>query len=246
MRPQRVRAIGSSSGWVTWKKPCSETSMTLCHCAALMPAIGASSWMPALLTSTWIGPASSSAASACALACASATSNATASALPPAATIASNTAAARATLALACTITCRPCAARARQIAPPRSPLPPVTRARRGEAGWDIVVPWAKGQGRHPNDSSRTAGTPSDAAAAAGGRYRGNLSRSMTHDTAKRHLQECACALPGCTVGRTSVPTPSKPGSSASRACWAVDAYAVTPRPASPSRDPRPATARHG
>ena len=40
-RPQRVRAIGSSSGWVTWKKPCSETSTTRRHWSSDMPAIGA-------------------------------------------------------------------------------------------------------------------------------------------------------------------------------------------------------------
>jgi len=37
MRPQRVRIIGRSSGWVAWKKPLTETSMTRCHCWALMP-----------------------------------------------------------------------------------------------------------------------------------------------------------------------------------------------------------------
>jgi hypothetical protein len=31
MRPQRVRIIGISSGWVTLKKPLSETSMTRDH-----------------------------------------------------------------------------------------------------------------------------------------------------------------------------------------------------------------------
>ena len=50
IRPQRVRSIGSSSGWVRLKKPCSETSITECHWRALMPAIGTSSWMPALCT----------------------------------------------------------------------------------------------------------------------------------------------------------------------------------------------------
>ena len=59
MRPQRVRIIGSSSGWVALKKPLTDTSITRCHCAALMPGITASSWMPALLTRIWIGPASS-------------------------------------------------------------------------------------------------------------------------------------------------------------------------------------------
>src|SRR3546814_24567 len=47
----------------------------------------------------------------------------------------STTASARARLPLAWTITCRPSAASWRQIAPPRSPLPPVTRARRGVVG---------------------------------------------------------------------------------------------------------------
>ena len=37
MRPQRVRAIGMTSGWVTWKNPCSDTSITRCHCAGRMP-----------------------------------------------------------------------------------------------------------------------------------------------------------------------------------------------------------------
>ena len=139
MRPQRVRAIGSSSGWVTWKKPCSDTSTTRFHCASDMPAIGASSWMPALLTTTCTGPPASNASTAPRVASPSATSNATASALPPAATIAATTASARARFAFACTITCRPSAASRRQIAPPMSPLPPVTKARfiaSPQVGW--------------------------------------------------------------------------------------------------------------
>jgi hypothetical protein len=150
MRPQRVRAIGSSSGWVTWKKPCSETSITRFHCASVMPAIGASSWIPALLTTIWIAPPCSNASIAARAASASATSNATASALPPSARIASATVSARARLPFACTNTCTPSRASWRQIAPPISPLPPVTSARRiGCAGGESGVGtdgtrWAK------------------------------------------------------------------------------------------------------
>ena len=60
MRPQRVRIIGITSGCVTLKKPSSETSMTRCHCSRRIAGKTASSWMPALLTSTWTGPPSSS------------------------------------------------------------------------------------------------------------------------------------------------------------------------------------------
>ena len=48
-----------TSGWVTLKKPFTETSMTRCHCSARMPGKTASSWMPALLTTIWIAPPSS-------------------------------------------------------------------------------------------------------------------------------------------------------------------------------------------
>jgi hypothetical protein len=43
MRPHRVRIMGIKSGCVTLKNPFSDTSMTLCHCSRVMPAIGASS-----------------------------------------------------------------------------------------------------------------------------------------------------------------------------------------------------------
>src|SRR5690606_35866051 len=135
MRPQRPRAIGSSSGWVTWKKPCSETSTTRFQRASSIPAIGASSWIPALLTTTCTGPSASSRWIASPVAAASATSKATASALPPASRIASATASARARLALPWTTTRKPSAASRRQMAAPISPLPPVTRARRGAGG---------------------------------------------------------------------------------------------------------------
>src|SRR5690606_9465806 len=131
IRPQRPRAIGSSSGLVTWKKPCRETSITRCHCASLMPAMGASSWMPALLTSTSIRPSASRASIAAAVAAPSATSKATARALPPRSRIAAASASARSMLVLAWTMTSMPASARAWQVAPPMSPLPPVTRARR-------------------------------------------------------------------------------------------------------------------
>ena len=36
MRPQRVRIMGRSSGWVALKKPLTDTSITWCHCAALI------------------------------------------------------------------------------------------------------------------------------------------------------------------------------------------------------------------
>src|SRR5690554_1019563 len=156
MRPQRVRAIGSSSGWVTLKKPCSETSMTRRHCSADMPAIGASSWMPALLTTAWTGPASSRAAIAAPVASPSATSKATASALPPPATTAATTPAARARLPLAWTMTWKPSAASWRQIAPPRSPLPPVTRARRN-TGEGLLMPRLS---RHPRRACEHHGRP--------------------------------------------------------------------------------------
>ena len=69
MRPQRVRIIGIISGWVTLKKPFSDTSMhAVPLLARVMPGNTASSWMPALLTRIWIGPASSSASSAAAVA----------------------------------------------------------------------------------------------------------------------------------------------------------------------------------
>ena len=87
IRPQRVRIIGSISGCVTLKKPLSETSMTRCHCSALMPGNTASSWMPALLTRIWTAQCSSSASSAARVAAASVTSKAIACAWPPAATI---------------------------------------------------------------------------------------------------------------------------------------------------------------
>src|SRR5690606_4769661 len=119
-----------SSGWVTWKKPCSDTSITRFHCRSDIPAIGASSWMPALLTTIWMGPAASSASTAARAASPSATSNAMASALPPVAMMSSTTVCARAWLLFACTMTCMPAAASRTQIAPPRSPLPPVTSAR--------------------------------------------------------------------------------------------------------------------
>ena len=131
MRPQRVRIIGSSSGWVTLKKPLSETSMTRDHCSRRMPGITASSWMPALLTTIWIAPASSSCSSARRRGRASVTSKAIASADPPAAVIS----------AASCSARARrrhwhahrhdgPPAASFRAIAAPIAPLPPVTSAR--------------------------------------------------------------------------------------------------------------------
>src|SRR5215831_20029758 len=56
IRPQRVRIIGSSSGWVALKKPLTDTSITRCHCAALIPGSTASSCTPALLIRIWTGP----------------------------------------------------------------------------------------------------------------------------------------------------------------------------------------------
>ena len=43
-------------------------------------------------------------------------------------------------LALACTITCRPSAARRRQIAPPISPLPPVEEAPASPGAWERLL----------------------------------------------------------------------------------------------------------
>src|SRR5690606_38329861 len=134
MRPQRARAIGSSSGWVTWKKPCRDTSTTRFQRAWSIPAMGASSWMPALLTTTCTGQSASSACIAAAVAPASATSKATAPAVPPASWIAAATASSRARLAVPCTTTWKPSAASRRQMAAPIAPLAPVTRARRGGA----------------------------------------------------------------------------------------------------------------
>ena len=130
MRPQRVRSIGSSSGCVTRKKPCSETSMTRCHCSARMPGNTASSWMPALLTMICTVPACSIAATAAAVAASSVRSKTQVSALPPAVPISAASACTAAALALACSSTWAPSAARRRAMALPSAPLAPVTRAR--------------------------------------------------------------------------------------------------------------------
>jgi len=81
--------------------------------------------MPALFTSTWMGPPSSSAAIASATAFASVTSKA--SALPPSSAARD---CAASLLRFACTITSQPSAASRRQMAVPIAPLPPVTSAR--------------------------------------------------------------------------------------------------------------------
>ena len=75
MRPQRVRSMGSSKGWVTRKKPFSETSITRCHCAARMPGNTASSCTPALLMMICTAPCASISAQAWAVAASSHTSN---------------------------------------------------------------------------------------------------------------------------------------------------------------------------
>src|SRR5688500_9612640 len=129
MRPQRVPIIGSSSGLVTLKKPCSETSSTLFHCSPDIPAIGASACIPALLTTICTGPSASSLLSARAVSSSFVISKATASAAPPAARIFCATCSACARLRFACTATRRPAAASRRQIAAPIAPLPPVTSA---------------------------------------------------------------------------------------------------------------------
>src|SRR3546814_16531612 len=69
-----------------------ETSITRFHCAADNPSIGASSCIPALLTTTCRGPPSSSVAIAAAMASPSASSKATALSLPPATPLTSTTA----------------------------------------------------------------------------------------------------------------------------------------------------------
>jgi hypothetical protein len=105
MRPQRDRIIGISSGCVTLKNPFRTTSMTRVHCSRRMPAIGASSVIPALLTRICTAPASSSVASARVVASASVTSKAMASADPPDATIAAATRRASSMRWCACTQT---------------------------------------------------------------------------------------------------------------------------------------------
>ena len=130
MRPQRVRIIGSVSGWVTLKKPFSDTSITRCHCASCMPGNTASSWMPALLTTTWIGPSASSASSAAGRRGRIRDVEGDGLGLAALRRIASTTAWAVARPRLAWTMTCKPSWASRRQMAAPMPPLPPVTSAR--------------------------------------------------------------------------------------------------------------------
>jgi len=69
-----------------------------------MPAMGASSWMPALLTMIWIGCSAIRVSTACRLAAASATSKTIARAWPPLSRIRDATASARSLWPCACTI----------------------------------------------------------------------------------------------------------------------------------------------
>ncbi len=94
IRPQRRRIIGISSGWVTLKKPLSETSITPVHCPGRIAGITASSWMPALLTRISIGPSASTRSSAASAACGSVMSNTATAAEPPCARIPATTASA--------------------------------------------------------------------------------------------------------------------------------------------------------
>ncbi len=95
--------MGMSKGCVTLKNPLRETSITLDHCSGRLPGITASSWIPALLTTIWMGPSSSNFRSAVPVRSRSATSNATAAAAPPFATIPAARVSARAKRLFACT-----------------------------------------------------------------------------------------------------------------------------------------------
>ena len=86
MRPQRVRIIGITSGCVTLKNPLTETSMTRATARRASPGNTASSWTPALLTSIWIGPSSSTGSSAAWVAAVSVMSKHSECARPPLAT----------------------------------------------------------------------------------------------------------------------------------------------------------------
>src|SRR5438876_3696150 len=131
IRPQRVPIMGSSSGCVALKKPLTDTSITLCHCVALMPGSTASSCTPALLTRIWMGPCSSTASSEARVAAPSVRSQLTSVASPPPARISPTSASATVTPRCECTYTWCPSRASRRHTAPPIAPLPPVTRARR-------------------------------------------------------------------------------------------------------------------
>src|SRR5882672_8090932 len=130
MRPQRVPIIGIKSGCVTLKNPLRETSITRDHCSGRIPGITASSWMPALLTTIWMGPPPSNSCRAASAFSRSATSNATAAAEPPFATISAASFSACAKRLLAWTKTWQPSDARRLHTAAPIPPLPPVTSAR--------------------------------------------------------------------------------------------------------------------
>jgi hypothetical protein len=126
IRPQRVAIIGRSSGRTVLKKPLSETSITPRHWASAMPAMGASSCVPALWTMIWIGPVARSPSIIRAAPAPSVRSPTASSASGSSRTSAS----ARSTLPCAWTITDMPSAASCRAIAAPIGLLPPVIRAR--------------------------------------------------------------------------------------------------------------------
>ncbi len=80
-----------------------------------------------------MGPSSTSRSRTARAASVSVTSKATARACPPAATISRATVCASSSLRFACTCTKCPALPRRRQIAAPRIPLPPVTKAILGD-----------------------------------------------------------------------------------------------------------------
>jgi hypothetical protein len=132
MRPQRVRSMGSTSGCVTRKKPCSDTSITRCHCAGFMPGNTASSWMPALLTTICTGAAGQHlrGGHGCGGGASSVMSNRRHFGAAAGGVIASASACKASGRELACSSTCAPSAASRRAMALPSAPLAPVTRAR--------------------------------------------------------------------------------------------------------------------
>src|ERR1700677_1194601 len=123
-----------------------------------MPAKAASSWIPAPFTRIWIGASSASLSRTARAASASVTSNARARACPPASMISRATACASSSLRFECTCTKCPAAPSRRQIAAPRVPLPPVTKAHLGSPL--MVLGRGEGHGHVEDDGCPSADQP--------------------------------------------------------------------------------------